>query len=870
MTRPVRTRFPAMPGILGVALAAALSSVAHAAARDSVYAEQRRALEAARYLREIEGDTAGSGALLARLGRSEDPGIRAQAQYLRAGFLEEAGSSREAARLYRDALESGGLEPAQERRLVARLLTLDPASVRPFRAAGSMRGLPGRVFASAGAGAGAGTQGGAYLLTEEAAGTSRGTRLYLQNADGDLQPLKVVVPADEEVLDAAPDRILTFSSSRQRVFLRRAPDFASVQVRDRFAAGEGALLAGDAEEFLLLDAKELRHQRGAQTLFTHALPGPGCAWRPTVTGSRRGIVLCPDRGALRVDLGRRLAALLPPGSDAASEALLSGEYLALRYPDRIEVRRAPGYETALWILPGNLQDAVALGRSHLFMAGADGVLRAFGLRTGQPEWQREQDVSALLFDDGELIVTSSDRTLTVLNERGRTLYGYEPSREGEQDPVLLPARDGIVVQSADGRRVRLDRGLLRIVGQNRDYLLRDARARAGKGDAGGAARALDSVLALEPGNGQAWREKARLLSLTGSSRAARARAWMQAARSPATPAWSADAALSGLADGVGASWAWKRKPGPRFFPVLTGGRQFSFYVENDNQTLIALENRTGAFRGAFRFPEPLDLKVAAWIGDTLLVSSPTHLYLASPARGTGILSQVNLPSPVCHSIVAGGALLLSDWNGGVRRFDPGEGRAGWTWETRVGRGGTLLARGGESVDAFEIEGAWHRLRAGDGKVVASLALPPGTITEVHAGRDFAYAGYNEGLLVAVDRNRGAIAWQKDMGEQIFSLSGRGDQFLLVGTASKRVLNIHGRTGIVQAQAQVPMYLFNRPLLAGDGYWAGTSEPALERRSLTHEVLQKYPLPGMPGTPSQAGGGVAVSTLDHFILVFPGK
>jgi outer membrane protein assembly factor BamB len=366
-----------------------------------------------------------------------------------------------------------------------------------------------------------------------------------------------------------------------------------------------------------------------------------------------------------------------------------------------------------------------------------------------------------------------------------------------------------------------------------------------------------------------------LLAKSGAPRSARARAWMQAARSPATPAWSADSALTGLADGLGASWAWKRKPGPRFFPVLTGGRRYSFYVENDNQTLIALENRTGDFRGAYRFPEPLDLKVATWIGDTLLVSSPSHLYLASPSRGTGILAQVPLPGAVCHSIATGGVLLLSDWNGNVRRFDPASGRAGWTWETRVGRGGSLLARGGEAIDAFEIEGAWHRLRFSDGKPTASLPMPPGTITEIHAGRDFAYAGYNEGLLVAVDRDRVAFAWQKDMGEQIFSLSGRGDQLLLVGTASKRVLNIHARTGIVQAQAQVPMYLFNRPLLAGDGYWAGTSEPALERRSLTHEVLQKFPLSGMPGTPSQIGGGsggtgVAVSTLDHFILAFPVK
>ncbi|HEX2612527.1 MAG TPA: PQQ-binding-like beta-propeller repeat protein, partial [Fibrobacteria bacterium] len=739
VTRDPRATRSAARGSVALACAIAfmLAPKAHAAdARDSAYAEERRALESARYLRETEGDTVAAKALLERLDRSGDPGIRAQARYLRAGFLEESGAPGEAAKLYRQVLESGGLEPAQERRLVAHLLTLDPEAVRPFRPAGRMRGLPARVFESTG------PTSDDYVLAEDPAGGTRGMRLFRQGPDGLLELLNVALPADEEVLDAAPDRLLTRSASRQRVFLRRAPDFAPEAVRERFAVGEGALLSGDPDEFLLLDGKEFRHMRGARTLFTQALPGPDCAWRAAVPRGRTGVVLCPEHGLLRADFGRHALTPLPLGGEAPSEAIASGEYLALRYPDRVEVRRGPAFDAALWTLPASLQDAVALGRSQLFIASADGFLRAFALRTGQPEWQREQDASGLSFRDGELLVTGSDRTLTVLSERGRPLYAYEPSRDGEQDPVVLPGRDWIVVQSADGRRVRLDRGLLRIVGQNRDYLLRASRDRARRGDGAGALRALDSVLAFEPGNGSAWREKAVLLGQTGAARMVRARAWMQAARSPVTPAWSADAALAGLADGFGASWAWKRKPGPRFFPVLTGGKRYSFYVENDNQTLIALENKSGAFRGAYRFPEPLDLKVAAWIGDTLVVSSPTRLYLASPTRGTGILAQVQLSGAVCHSIAVGNSLLLSDWNGNVRRLDPGSGRASWTWETRIGRGGILLARGGESVDAFEIEGAWHSLRFSDGKPLATLPMPPGTITEIHAGRDLAYAGYN--------------------------------------------------------------------------------------------------------------------------------
>jgi hypothetical protein len=106
-----------------------------------------------------------------------------------------------------------------------------------------------------------------------------------------------------------------------------------------------------------------------------------------------------------------------------------------------------------------------------------------------------------------------------------------------------------------------------------------------------------------------------------------------------------------------------------------------------------------------------------------------------------------------------------------------------------------------------------------------------------------------------------------MGEQIFNMAGKGDA-LLIGTASKRLLSIQGATGNIMAQTRLPTYLFNRPLMVEDGYWVGTTEPALEKRSLNHVLLEKLPLTDMPGTPSLVGNGIAISTLDRFILRFP--
>ena len=64
-------------------------------------------------------------------------------------------------------------------------------------------------------------------------------------------------------------------------------------------------------------------------------------------------------------------------------------------------------------------------------------------------------------------------------------------------------------------------------------------------------RELNDLIALEPGNGMAWRQKARLLASMGASRPDLANAWTQAARSSGALPWSADPVFRDLAAGLG-------------------------------------------------------------------------------------------------------------------------------------------------------------------------------------------------------------------------------------------------------------------------------------------------------------------------------
>src|SRR5690606_6284452 len=198
---------------------------------------------------------------------------------------------------------------------------------------------------------------------EEPAEGGRAPRLLRQDAQGLLRPLAVVLGPDEDVLDAAPDRVLTRVAARQRVILRRAPAFAPEVVLERFAADEGALFAGNAGsagEFVVLGGQGVRAPRAGQVFHEQALPGPGCSWHPAAPRARQGVVFCPGQGVYRADFARRTFAPIPLGGEPPADVQLAGEYLALRHADHVEIRRGPAFDAFLWGYPSGLQDPVAL------------------------------------------------------------------------------------------------------------------------------------------------------------------------------------------------------------------------------------------------------------------------------------------------------------------------------------------------------------------------------------------------------------------------------------------------------------------------------------------------------------------------------
>ncbi|MEO7426340.1 MAG: PQQ-binding-like beta-propeller repeat protein [Fibrobacteria bacterium] len=832
--------------------------------RDPDYNKEQQSVESARHLYRVEGDPAAAGSLLASLlqvSRNEE--VRTQARYLLGRILEVKGRKDSALTVYREALVGRGLQQPEKLWLYKRLLVLNPSSIQPLAADANAKSGAARVFP--------GKVGKRTVYTLEFRGPPDGQwerpkELGIQDAKGDYHPLDLSLTGREEVLDADAEQCLVLGQDTRKVSLLSFKGGKSAEVPAGGRVEVGSILGGEAGSFLLVGAGSLRVFRGGKLFWDVPLEQEGCAWSSPPDRSQQGVLQCADNQLLLVDARKRLLKPIPGITDKALQVSWEGDYLAVRYIDRFEIRTGAAFETVKWGLPSMLQEKLVLGNGRAYLVGTKGTVKSLRVESGQLEWQLDMLASQAVAFDGVLIATTFAQTVVCLDTRGKPLWSYEYG--WDKEPALLPNEEWVVLHYGDGKRVKLNRELLRVTGNADGFKFLDYHGKEAEKDWKGALASLANVISLEPGNGEAWKFRAAVLHNTGASKPEQVQAMVEASRSQSTPTWANGQVLRGLATGLGANWVWKRQYGPKFYPNLIPRKDLSFYLENDNQTLVLLNHETGDLVNTYRFSEELDMKVALWKNDTICVSSPSRLYLLSPALNAGGLGQFPLKNPVCQAQALGGGVIYSDWYGGLSMI--GLPDRTLRWERQLGQSGLYLGKVKtvDYLDVVDLEGNYFAIQPTSGKILWGLRLPSGTITETFSNKDFIYAGYSQGTLIAIDRARQSIAWSVDFGEQIFSLSGNRDNTLVLTTASKKLICVQAVTGAIMSQVRIQSYLFNRPTVIDHGYWLGTTEPALEKRNFNHELILKYKLPDLPGSPILFGNSIFIGTLDNFILSFP--
>ncbi len=859
MNRSLQTR-----GIVLLAILLSQSIPSSAGERDTHFSTEQYAVEAARYLYRIEGDYDGAKHRLESLfAQSKNEAIKSQASYLLGCIYEQINKRDSALAAYSFALLRKGLPRGEKIKLYRHLSNLNPSSVTPIVEGAQQNTGPSKVFPFQ-------TNGQSTYALEYRGPPdgqlNRSKQLLLQDVNGDLVSLNFHLEEGEEILDVEGNQCLFNDPSTHKISLRPLQGGKNWNLQIQEPTEAGAILANEPGSILLITPSTLRYYRQGQPYWVTPLDQDGCVWIAKPEKSVKGLLQCAENHIYQVDVQKK--SIYPIGgikSKVLSVAWES-EFVIVRYIDRFEIRNGSGFETVKWEMTSPLQEKIVLGNNRVYLVNAKGVVKSLKLETGQLEWQHDLLVSQMAAFDGVLFATTFAQTAVCLDLHGRTLWTHEYG--WDREPMLLPNEEWLVLHYGDGRSLKLNRELLSISGNADSFKFREYHDKELQKDWKGALSALSHVLTLEPGNGEAWKSRAAVLKNMGGTHQEQVQALIEVSRSMQTPNWSSGPTLKNMAIGLGATWAWKRQFGPKFYPTLVPHKENSFYLENDNQTLVLLNHESGELVNSFHFSEELDMKVSVWKNDTICVSSPSRLYFIPPVLSKGGLGQIPLKNPVCQAQAVTGGLVYSDWYGGLNMV--GFPDRTLRWEKKLGQSGLLVGKSkySELLDIIDLEGKYFAISPSSGKVIWSLPLAPGTITETFSNKDFIYAGYNQGTLICIDRARQSIAWTVDFGEQIFSLSGNRDNTLVLTTASKKLICLQAATGALLSQVRIQSYLFNRPTVFDHGYWIGTTEPALEKRNFNHELLLKYKLPDLPGSPVMFGNSIFIGTLDNFILTFP--
>ncbi len=820
----------------------------------------RQAVELARYLLRIEADTGQAWRVLQVLLReSQDPVSQAQSQALVGEIQSARGENSIAANHMRQALESGALPLGQRTGLLRKLLRLDPQAVQSLQA---LPAAPGPVSATHPL---RWSPKQAFVL-EIPRGARDATPLWLLDSLGNLQATQAAITPAQTFLDAAGPHVLVYDSEKRALLVH---DFTGRLVKEYPVPTKpeaGLLLNNQGNAFTWLESSRLHFFRQDRERSELLVEG-SCILHAESENKESAMLLCSDQALYRAEFGTGQVKPMGRLAERPLALMLQGDFMLLQYADHLEVRRGPRFDAFSWGFPCQLQDRLVLGKSLVYLIDPKGGLNAFDLRTGQSIWRRNLMAQEVLPIGDVLLVTTFARTLEAVDMRGRTLWTY--AYGWVNDPVLLPGDRRVTLHYGDGHRLRIDLEVAKAAERPGDLLLRGLLSQTGATPQQMLGR-LENLLSLEPGLGDAWRQRYLLDRQLNSPVKQITQDLVQASRSSLVPAWSNHPLLKTLASQMDAAWIFKREYGPKYYPTLVPGHDLAFYLESDNQTLVIVDPVRGTLVNSYRFAEELDLKAALWQKDTLCVSSATRLYLVSPWRQSGLLAQIPLPSPLCQAISTPQGLVLSDWQGNLKlmRLSTGE----LLWEKSLGRGGLLLSKplSGDLIDVVDLEGRYFAVDVPTGKTLGQLDLPEGTPFELQSLGQSAAIAMAQGRLIGVGRQNPSLLWQRDLGEQIFSLSGNRNETMVVTTASKRVLCLRALDGGVLSDQLLSAYLFNRPLVMADAFWIGTTDPALEQHGFRGEKRMSHLLTDLPGSPVAFRHLILIGTLDHLLTAFPSE
>ncbi len=684
-------------------------------------------------------------------------------------------------------------------------------------------------------------------------------------APGKYEELDVNLKGNEKVYDLCQNFLLAGTGR----YLR----YASLQDKMDFQIEytkniEGAhIISSEENMFLIVYPGQIDVFKENSLLRSISYQGRNCQWHGGIQNSL-GILACRESLNYLVDTQTGYISPLPTAEESIEKALLFDDFAILQLSSKLQLWKGSRFNEKKWEVPFSKKSSFYSDGKNLLTSGEEGQIQFRNVKTGKIQWEKVINANNILLEDEEFIVCTPDNRFISFDYKGDAKWYYESDYNQELIPFLSNGYLSLIHRN--GQALSLNVDLMGVAYKKNNSMLEDFIQQLENGEPNAGLQFANKVLKMEPGNGLAWKFKYLYLSNQSPHSDLHIQALKKYCQSLLTPAWKNSPQLQQFKNALGANWIWKREPNPSVFPTMAVSDNNLVYMGRDNKSLIFINSQSGKLKHVWESNHSMDSKLFHINNGTLYFSGNERLMALNISQPDSQYFERHPLAPICSHSFIKDQIFISDWEGNLSKFQPNstEGLL-LGWNKKISKNALLLSsvEGQSNLDAVEINGNYYSLSPITGEILFQLKLPEGTITDIHSQKQLVFAGYDNGLLICIDKNIKKVLWTRNFSDQIFSLSGNQKDLLVLTTSGKKIVCVNALNGGFLNESPLSLPLLNKPTVQEDSYWIATVEPSLEWRNFNHEQLASFKLPDLPGNPLISSKNVMVSTQDGFILAF---
>ena len=502
----------------------------------------------------------------------------------------------------------------------------------------------------------------------------------------------------------------------------------------------------------------------------------------------------------------------------------------------------------LWRIPFNNVESIIPFGSNIAVLEASGRISLINLQSGNLITSTRSDADRIhQLAVGTLGIFTSEGALIVLDSLLHPLWNFNFAKPLSISPLHT---NGNIYLSFDGQNLQ---GIAphyygktplasTILAQRAAFLAETAQWDE-------LTTVLDTLLALEPGNAEAWLFKSLKLESTQGKEQERQIAWSEAVRLSISNPQVTPLILGRYSKAIGAKFVSLLNISPKTkYPQFFGSKKNLYTVDPAASRLICINAETGELRWTRALSKLDNSPTLSSDEKSLVLASGFNLNIYELSKD-GTKTTIQLPGKAFNISLENEAIYISTWNGFLVKLTRPDGRLAWS--RKIYDLPFLFARENSQIITASLEGNITHLWEGSGQIKHESEQVQAGISQItRIDSLIAFATNNNRLLIYDSRHPDKEPLQILMESPISSLqavSSHGSKNFLVGLANQNLL-LYSISGTPLWKFHGKSSIFSTPFIDEEIAWLDQGNEVIAIDLSNGEITKHFSTPGGAGTP----------------------